>query len=200
MDKVVTVITWFTHLLDPCKPVLRLGLCVLFASVTLATLNLVPARTLSADKITLVAGGACDVAGTEGAAFGGESIVVLLALVTLRADNARSAEALAGEDVTGGVEGALGVAVAILAAFPAADIPESVTTGVAVLPNDVGLALAFARVGVADGQLVYAIVVLVRVVSSQWVALAHIALLLLQASRHKSISIKTGLASLTVET
>jgi len=38
------------------------------------------------------------------------------------------------------------------------------------------------------------------VVGSQWVALAHIALLLLQVSRHKSISIKTGLAGLTVET
>jgi len=120
-------------------------------------------------------------------------------LITLRANNARSAVALAGEDVTGGVEGALGVAVAVLAAFPTEDVPESVTTGVAVLPNNVGLALTFARVGIADGEFVDPIVVLIRVVGSQWIALAHIALLLLQVSRHESISIKTGLAGLTVE-
>ena len=147
-----------------------------------------------------MAGGPCYVAGTEGAAFRGEPIVVLLALITLRANNSRSAEALASEDVTCGVEGALCVAVAVLATFPAADVPEPVTAGVTVLPDHVGLALAFARVGVADGQLVDPIVVLVRVVGSQWVALAHVALLLLQASRHKSISVEAGLTGLTVET
>jgi len=146
-----------------------------------------------------VAGGPSYVAGTEGAAFRGEAIVVLLALITLCTNNAGSAEALASEDVTGGVEGALCVAVAVLTTFPAADVPEPVTAGVTVLPDNVGLALALARVGVADGQLVDPIAVLVRVVGSQWVALAHVALLLLQASRHKSISIEAGLTGLTVE-
>jgi hypothetical protein len=83
LDEVVTVVTWFAHFLHPFKPGLRPRLRVLFASVTLPTFNLVPAGTLSADEITLVVEGPCDVAGTEGAAFGGESKEVLLAFITL---------------------------------------------------------------------------------------------------------------------
>ena len=116
----------------------------------MTTFNLVPARTLSADEITLVVEGPCDVAGTEGAAFGGESKKVLLALITLRANNARSAVALAGEDVTGGVEGALRVAVAVLAPLPAADVPVPVSARIAILSNNVGFAFALAGVGVTD--------------------------------------------------
>ena len=36
-------------------------------------------------------------------------------------------------------------------------------------------------------------------VSAEWVALAHLALLLFQTSRHKSVSVETRLASLAVE-
>ena len=36
-------------------------------------------------------------------------------------------------------------------------------------------------------------------VSAKWVALAHVALLLFQTSRHKSVSVETRLASLAVE-
>ena len=166
MDQVVTVVTWFTHLFDPFKPILRPGLCVLFTSVTLATLNLVPARTLSGDKITLVAGGPSDVAVSEAAAFRGETVVVHLALITLGTDDALTAFALAGEDIAGGALGALRVAAAILASISAADVPETVATCVTVLSDNVGFALAFSGVGVADGKLVYPIVVLICVVGS----------------------------------
>lgn len=115
--------------------------CVLLASVTPKSFNIIIARTLSA-LVTLASLRSYGIALTWLAPIWWESILICLTLVTFVSSDARFAVTMSCKDVTGRVITANRVAVAVFAAVSRSNIPIAIFAFVTVTTDDICFTVA----------------------------------------------------------